>query len=538
MLVYLLRQNSLTNIARKFSAMQKKEPIKTFSNIASGLLEENDKLIISTNEILDIISQQKIKEMNADSDGEEFYEFIKEKLEGQNGQRNNGAEAEKEPIESMACLMLDARTKPPQKEKKILKEKKSENPGIDLQKMTKSYVLKTNNLLRKDLSELRSSKLANFLSKYNIITYLFLFFISFSVILSPYLFKKIVYEEKINEIEKLSSRIETLTDKSKIALAYQDQNSAQGFLQQANVIATNIDSIITSLPQAVKESAINKFQQVKEDLSFQQNSVNNVVVLGSAEEITDLAKGTYTFDPQGMLFLDNTIYLYEITSGFVNKIKLEDPSNPTLVFVSSKDTFKLGAIRENSLFLLSDPEKVYVYGKNDNYNTYLIRPNLESTLNIKDMTYYGENIYFLDATKQTILKYSPSEELLSGSNWLKKGSDPDLSDAQSFAVDGSVFVSKENGLIIEYGQGQRIKDIKPQISPVMDGGVKLFTNEKMKNLYAMDPKNKRIVSINKKDYFTIQYVSENFENLKSFWITDDEKIMFFLNGSKIFKIEI
>jgi hypothetical protein len=358
------------------------------------------------------------------------------------------------------------------------------------------------------------------------------------VILSPYLLEKAGYEEEINKIKNLSQRIEALTGKSKIALAYQDQNAAQNLLQQANAIALNVNSTIDELPPAVKEKALNEFQEIKNDLDLQQNSVNNIVVLGESEEITDLSKSTYTFDPQGMLILENTIYLYEITSGFVNKINLEDPSNPTLVFVSSKDTFKLGAVRENSLFLLSDPEKVYVYGKNDNYNTYLIRPNLENTLNIKDMTYYNENIYFLDIAKQTILKYSPEEELLRGSNWLIKGNDPNLSDAQSFAVDGSVFVSKENGLIVEYGQGQKVKDIKLQISPALDGGVKLFTNEKLKNLYAMDSKNRRIVSINKKDYFTIQYVSENFENLKSFWVTDDEKTIFFLDGLKIFRTEI
>ena len=113
-----------------------------------------------------------------------------------------------------------------------------------------------------------------------------------------------------------------------------------------------------------------------------------------------------------------------------------------------------------------------------------------------------------------------------------------MSDAQSLAVDGNIFVSKENGLILEYSQGKRVKEIKPQISPELNGQVRLFTNSKMKNLYALDSKNKRIVSINKEDYFTIQYVSENFNLLKGFWVTDDEKTMFLLNYSKIYKIGI
>jgi len=538
MLVYLLRQNTMTNIAKKFSVSQKNEPIKTFSNIASGTLEESDKLIIATSDILALASQQKIKEMNINSDSEEFYEFLKENLENQNKTGKNKGESKKEPINSLACLILDAETKPPHKEKRTPKAEKMEVVGIDLQKLTSSYLSKTNNLLKTDFSKPKSSRLINFLSKYSIVNYLIVLFVFSFLLLTPYLFQKIDYETKINKIENLAERIKTLTAKSEIALAYQDQTTAQTLLQQASTLTSDIDLMLEILPPTVKEKALNGFQEIKGNLDLQQNSINNVVVIGNCEEITDLSKSTYTFDPQGMLLLDNTIYLYEITSGFINKIDLENPSNPTLVFVSSKDTFKLGAVRENSLFLLSDPEKVYVYGKNDNYNTYMIRPNLENTLNVKDMTYYNNNVYFLDIQKQTIMKYSPEETLLNGSNWLEKDSDPELSDAQSFAVDGSVFVSKENGLILEYAQGQKTKEIKPQISPALNGGAKLFTNEKMKNLYALDPKNKRIVSMNKKDNFTIQYVSENFDSLKSFWVTKDEKTIFFLSGSKIFKIEI
>ena len=126
MLVYLLRQNTITNIAKKFSILQKNEPIKTFSNIASGTLEEGDKLIISTNDILTLVSQQKIKEMNTESGSEEFYDFLRENLENQTGNNKNKKDTERETINSMACLILDAETKPPQKEKKTPKKEKTE----------------------------------------------------------------------------------------------------------------------------------------------------------------------------------------------------------------------------------------------------------------------------------------------------------------------------------------------------------------------------------------------------------------------------
>ena len=537
MLVYLLRQNTITNLAKKFSVSPKKEPIKTFLNIANGVLEKSDKLIIATDDILSLVSQQKIKEINFDSDSEEFFEFLKESLENQSKIKDKN-ESKQEAINSLACLILDAETKPPHKEKKTTKIRKKEIIGIDLQKLTNSYFSKTNNLLKADLSGPKSSRLVNFLSKYTIFNHLIALFLISVLFLSPYLFQKIGYETEINKIENLAERTKTLITKSEIALAYQDQTTAQFLLQQASVLILDINSLLGVLPLAAKEKALNGFREIKESLDLQQNSINNVVVIANHEEIMDFSKSTYAFNPQEVLLLENTIYLYETTSGFINKIDLENPFNPVLVFISSRDTFKLGAVRENSLLLLSDPEKVYVYGKNDSYNAYMIRPNLENTFNIKDMTYYKDNVYFLDNLKQTIWKYSPDETLLKGSNWLKDESDPELINAQSFSIDGNIFVSLENGSILEYAQGQKVKEIIPHISSALGKKTKLFTSEKMKNLYVLDPDNKRIVSINKRDYFTTQYVSENFDSLKSFWVTEDEKTIFFLSGLKIFKIEI
>ena len=54
-LIYLLRGNTMTNIARKFANNNTgSEVSKTFSNIASGSLEENDRIVISTSNILEM----------------------------------------------------------------------------------------------------------------------------------------------------------------------------------------------------------------------------------------------------------------------------------------------------------------------------------------------------------------------------------------------------------------------------------------------------------------------------------------------------
>lgn len=513
MIFYLYRKGTMSNVAKKFlNNNDKSKSLKIFSNIASGDLEENDKIIIASADLLEIIPVLKIKELISYPSTEQLYEFIKGKLKDKKTAPN-----------SLACLILEAKTKAPFVEKKILPLKKiPEQAGINLEKILNSKIEKTP------------------LIKYNIPVCLIALLVFFSIILAPYLAQKIGYEIKISKIDNFIVRAKEIINRSELALVYQNQPEAQAFLQQANNLLANANFLLSQLPERVQEEPEKEFQSVQQGLNIQKNSINNVINISQPEEIADLAKNTFTFAPNGILKLENYLFLYEITSGFIYKINLDDLNNPTLIFLSSKDTFKLGTLKENAIILLSDPEKIYIYDKNDHYDTYLLKPNLESTLYIKDMTNYSDNLYFLNTEKLDILKYkyAPEESSLNGSSWLNEKSKEDLIDAQSIAIDGSVFVSKADGRIIEFIQGRKVREFKPDVSPEFNKGHQIFTQPDMKNLYLLDPQFNRIISINKQDNMAIQYVSNYFDSLTDFWITPDEKTIYILNGLKVFRIDI
>jgi len=533
MLIYLFRGDVMTNVARKFSVSEKNpQPAKTFSNIASGILEEDDKLIISTPNVLEITSNQKIRELLSRPDTEEIYDFLKDYLENQ-------PKNEESIIGSLACLILEAKSRLPEIKKIVTEnEKVTAIVSLELEKILSSHSEKLNNIVKTKIpSSSKFYKPLNNILKSHIPNYLTGLFLIFMILISPYLVQKIYYEFKISRINNLVKRINETIFKSKLSLAYQDQPTAQALIKRADTLMNDVNSVLAQLPEKVKEKSMQKITTIQEDLSDQQNTINNIINIEEPEEIADLSKNSFSFSPQGILKLENTLYFYELNSGFLYKIDL-DTNDHILVFLSSKDTFKLGAVRDSSLVLLPNPEKIYIYGKNDNYNTYLLKPGLENTLDIKDMTNFDENLYFLDVAKLNILKYSPQESVMNGTNWLTKDSNPELADAQSLAVDGSVYVSKADGTIIEYKQGKKSREIKAKVSPGLTNGGQLFTDDQMKNLYILDQQNKRIITINKKDEFTIQYFSDEFDSLKDFWVEQGENTIYILNGTKVYKIDI
>jgi len=363
----------------------------------------------------------------------------------------------------------------------------------------------------------------------------FLFFI---IILSPYLIQKFYYESKIDIIDELIKRTKEKTNKSEIFLTYQSQKEAKILLQQANALLINADLVLNKLPERAKTEIQEKFKNIQKIIQNQENSLNNVINITQIEKIADLEKNSFSFNPKGILKLENNIFLYELNSGFLYRINLEENNSSTLIFLSSKDTFKLGTIKENALILLSNPEKVYVYSKNENYNTYLLKPDVENTLNIKDMTNYDNKIYLLDTKNLAILKYIPEENSLTGTNWLNESFKEELIDAQSLTIDGSIYVSKNDGTIIQFANGNKVGEFKPKVSPEINKGGEIFTNSEMKNIYILDSENKRIITINKNDGTSTQYISSEFNKMTDFWIANDEKTIFLLDGLNIYKINI
>lgn len=522
MVVQLSRNGTLSNISKKFQNQEKPEPIKTFSNLASGRIERRDKIIIATYDISDILSPQKTKELISYPTTDKLYHYIKDNLS----------------VSSLACLLLEAKTQLPQEsEKEEILETKEIAIGItfNFKEILDSNVEKINKIIRDQITF--PNKITTFALKHHLVKYLTVLFLFLIIILSPFLIEKISSDIKIRKMNHFIQRTQENVERSELSLIYQNQSEARAFLKQSEELLENANFLFNKLPEKAQEKILPDLQLIQSRFDKQKNSLNNVINIIEIERIADLSKNNYNFNPLGILKLGDLLYLYELTSGFVYKIDLIDNSSE-LVFLSSKDTFKLGTATDTEILLLANPTKVSTYNINENYNICLLKPNLENTLNIKDMASYDGNLFFLDIQKLNIFKYSRTQDILNGAEWIVKGPTDELKDAVSLAVDGDVFVFKENGMIVQYSKGKKIKEIKFDISPRLSQAGQIFTSANMKNLYILDPLNNRIISYNKKDGLIKQYAISELTNLRDLWVTSDEKSIYLLNGLEICKIEI
>lgn len=157
---------------------------------------------------------------------------------------------------------------------------------------------------------------------------------------------------------------------------------------------------------------------------------------------------------------------------------------------------------------------------------------------IIDLFAYGGNLYLLDRTG-VIWKY-PAIEAGFGARqrWLKGEAKPDFSDGVSMAIDGSVWALKADGTILKFTHGLWDAFGVAGLDKPFSGPSSIYTDDEQENLYILDKGNLRVVVLAKSGEYDSQYIWSGISGVSDMVISESEKKILLLSGSKIYEIEI
>ncbi len=150
----------------------------------------------------------------------------------------------------------------------------------------------------------------------------------------------------------------------------------------------------------------------------------------------------------------------------------------------------------------------------------------------------------MDAKNNLIYKHSPTTTgFAKGNLWLKENLKID--DIASWTIDGSLYLAKNNGEIwkLETGRRQNFDLSKgevtsPLLDPPLTSATRIFSSPDSKNLFILDPGQKRVIIWNKKDNKLVsQFTAAEFDDLRDFFVDEKEKKIYLLNGLKILSIK-
>ncbi len=157
---------------------------------------------------------------------------------------------------------------------------------------------------------------------------------------------------------------------------------------------------------------------------------------------------------------------------------------------------------------------------------------------ISSLISFGGNLYLLDVVKSRIWKYVATEKGFSERReYLNPDTLPDLTRTSGMAIDGSVFLGNEDGTILRFTQGKENTYVVKGVDPKFGVSPMVYTSDDTKFVYVLDPKNMRIVVLDKEGMYVSQYQYTGV-NPTSFVVYEAVKKIVLLSDGKLYTIDV
>ncbi len=323
--------------------------------------------------------------------------------------------------------------------------------------------------------------------------------------------------------------VETVRDQVSGAIIYKDENQARSLLQQA------FGALSDMRADTPEEQA--EIDRLDKELALMQDQLRHIVNIPDPPLVVDLtpigASATaMSFEGDELLVYasDRNVYRVDQNTRTASRVEV--------------DTRAAGAVKEadgenGEGYLLDDRPGLAIYA--DGVLTLTdTRPGDNERW--VDLSAYANRVYVLNpgggGTEPQILRLSRTGAGFgSATAWIRART-TDLSDAVSLAVDGTVFVLKQNGSIVRFTSGSEVSWTQGAVDPPLSAPTDLWTAFESEYLYVLEPSTQRLVVFEKEGgNFVTQYRSDAFVGLTDFVVDEAQKTIYLLTGSAVYRID-
>ena len=510
----LIENNRLEELGEE----KKQNKITKFANIVSGNLEKNNVLFFANQNLFDCFSTEKIIQILNNAPLRQIKSEFKELLNGDPNRLNMFGMA-------MAYRSEIIKTITPP-EPAIIKK------GETLpKKPTKQPISPTPPVLS---TKKAKKPRKNWITKILLVAFVVcaLGFMTSLIILNHN--QKIALEKK--EYAKTLTELEN--EKEQLAIAM--LSSASEAPKEVYKKFEEIELILDKLPRKTEQQE-ESFQFLYSEHIQKRNEFYKITDLTEPLELVDLSLIDEDVQTQGCAKINDNLYVFNPKNNYIYAIDLQKKEAEIINKASANVGYleKIYQWDNDSLVGYDKNQNLIEFNTIDNELSLLTLITDYKTDEVTDMQIYNRRLYVLRPSINQIYKY---QKIMDGfgkeEGWIKN-ENVDISESLSLTIDGAIYILQKNGQIIKLYEGQRtnfnLNEIRPKLS--LEKGGKIFTNDELDNLYVLDKGTQRIIVLNKTGGLIQQFISDSFNELKDFAVSDKENKIWALNKSKIFEID-
>lgn len=367
-------------------------------------------------------------------------------------------------------------------------------------------------------------------SKYLVLASVLLIFI----LISSVLFLSGAQTRQVEQENYSSSiiEIEALQEKASGALIYKDESQAREYLSQAT-------TLILEIPHTTPEE-----QEIFDRLTAQNevtlNELRHIITIPEPPLLGDISTVSEGLMTEVLVQGSNGVF---VLASDTNAYRLNKELKRFISGTTKADSVgvaKASSAENDLIYYLDDRPGLSLYdAETQTYTATPIQPENEERW--VDLYTYGGRVYILypggNKDESQILRVQTGGGKFSApTNWIKAKSS-DLTDAVSLAVDGTVFVLKQDGTIIRFTSGSEVGWDQKPVDPQLTAATDIWTDADSDYLYVLEPSTQRLVVFAKESgNFLVQYRSDMFVGLTDMLIDEAKKAIYLLAGGRVYQI--
>lgn len=515
---YLVRKRHVSSITEGLYDEKNKEDM--FQNIASGVLEVGDSVVLTTGHLVKYVTPNDLSKI-----------FSEQSLGEAGGELKDLLHADVE--DQMALLAFEVLEKSEALEVMEAKEIEEDTPTkVENEQDTVNKIKEAVTVLHKwvawrerfaFLNGVRSWPQKKLLQGIAVVALL--------LIVGVGLLRVTTGKQRVMDAlqAKLDVAEENVTQASTRGTF--DKAEAELLLNEAEVLAVEV---------LESGSLVGEASQLIDEIEEQRDFLDNIVHID--EELKLLAdfssvlgnasiNGVVPYQDKQLVYTDNEVY--EVLLG-----EIQDPV--TIDTVQNIVSAAYFADQDNAVLLLDGGNLVeYTDGNAQFADT----SDVEWAQGV-EVTSYSNKVYILDNDEGQILRYQRGTSSYGSAQSYVGGEDTSTLGAVSFAVDGNVWVLKADGSIVKYFAGDVVPFFTNE-APLTstEGATKLFTELETNLMYILDPAENRLLvyikATNTEDItYDTQYVFDNISGtLQDFYLDKDRDVIILVTDVALYELD-
>ncbi len=266
-----------------------------------------------------------------------------------------------------------------------------------------------------------------------------------------------------------------------------------------------------------------------------RDSINNTKRITDIKPFVDLSTKRESVEALGFVNLDDNFFAYEYNALY--EVILDQVLDPKTIDQTEIVIDGTAMEDQGVIALMTQAGRIIEYYDGQ---FQFVGTDDETWKSGVDIAAYGRNLYILNPTDNQIYKYSRARSKYG--NATDYNLDANLDGAISLAIDGNIYILKEDGEIIKIFKGEQqtfeIEDLATDIS----SATQLLTLPEHKNLYVLDIENRRVVILEKEVGPGARYMGqvyfEDLPDVQGFYVDKKEDKLYLLTKKAIYQVEI